>query len=82
MGLRDRIGNAIDSALEENTDKEKTGFDPSACEGCPHRGGGALKRCGLCGCPTIEGFPLDKTGMTPRNCPRKEEHARRSGEQR
>lgn len=37
----------------------------------------ALKPCDLCGCPTEEGFPMDRTGRPPDGCPRTEEHHRR-----
>lgn len=85
MGLRDNIRDKIDSAVDgatdevaDRTDKRKTGFNADVCEGCPHRGDPPLQKCGLCGCPTLDGFPLDQMQMTPEGCPRAIEHERRS----
>lgn len=81
--IRDAINRATsraDEELAERTGKEQVGFDPDVCVGCVHRGEGTLKRCGLCGCPTIENFPLDQRGMVPEGCPRKLEHQRSAGE--
>lgn len=59
------------------------GFDPDACEGCPHhekrkKGKSFLSKsymaCGLCGCPTAPGMPMDRLGMPPEGCPRLDEH--------
>lgn len=83
MGLRDDIKETIDSAVDSATDgvadktgKKQVGFEPSVCQGCPHRGTAPLYRCGLCGCPTISGAPLDQMGMVPEGCPREVEHER------
>lgn len=73
----DEIKDAIGNAVADRTDKRRVGFDPAVCEGCPHRGDGRLRRCGLCGCPTLENFPLDKSGMVPEGCPRMAEHESR-----
>lgn len=85
MGHRDRIrdivGEAADRAaggVADATGKEQVGFEPSVCEGCPQRGDGPLKRCGLCGCPTITNGTLHLSGMVPGDCPRLYEHERRS----
>lgn len=48
------------------------GFDRSVCDGCPHRKGGKLPTCGLCGCPL---FNLDKTDAPPSSCPRLDAHS-------
>lgn len=78
---RKRIKEAIDGAFERGTDKlaeetgkRKTGFDPSVCEGCPERENGPLKKCGLCGCPTLNNLFLDQGQMTPEGCLRPREH--------
>lgn len=63
-----------DDLIERLTDHPKVGFDPDVCEGCPERGGGVLKRCGLCGCPTISGMPMDRFGRPPKDCIRIEQH--------
>jgi hypothetical protein len=63
--------------VEELTDHPKVGFNPEVCKGCPHRGGGMLKRCGLCGCPTISNMPMDLSGRPPSDCVRLDEHERR-----
>lgn len=72
----DEIRDAIADQVADRTGKVQVGFESSVCEGCPHRGEPPLMRCGLCGCPTIEGFPLDRTGMVPEGCPRIPEHER------
>ena len=80
-GIRDKIDDAVDSGgdkLADATGKEQRGFEPSVCNGCPHRGSGALRRCGLCGCPTLPNFPMDQTGMVPKDCPRKRQHGEES----
>lgn len=79
MGLRDRLGNVTNHAA--------VGFDPDVCEGCPQRGEGECavcgqvncehEACGLCGCPTVSGYPMDLLGMPPDDCLRLEEHERR-----
>lgn len=76
--IRDALSSTKDTAEDELADatgKKQVGFNPDVCRGCPHRGGGALRRCGLCGCPTLNNYPLDKLGMVPEGCPRMEEHA-------
>lgn len=85
MGLRDDIRDKMGGAKEGATDsvaeatgKEKTGFDPEVCVGCPKRQQGPMKSCGLCGCPTLPGLLLDKLQMTPEDCVRQSEHERRS----
>lgn len=60
--------------IEDLTGHPKTGFDPDVCEGCPYRGTGVLKRCQLCGCPTINNSPMDLTGRPPEDCIRLDEH--------
>lgn len=59
------------------------GFDPSVCESCPHheereKGVGPVSKtymaCGLCGCPTAAGMPMDRFGMPPADCPRLDMH--------
>lgn len=75
------ISDLADRAKERAADltgKRATGFEASVCAGCPHRGGGRLKRCGLCGCPTVERGTLDVAGMTPAQCPRAARHERES----
>lgn len=75
--IRDKIGSAADSAASA-TGKRRVGFEPSVCEGCPHRGNSPVKACGLCGCPTIRNGTLHLSGMVPEGCPRIEEHERKS----
>lgn len=72
------IIDTIKNRLADVTDKNRTGFVPSVCEGCPKRGDGPMKRCGLCGCPTIKNLGLDQAQMTPNGCLRRLEHERRS----
>jgi hypothetical protein len=48
------------------------GFDREVCEGCPHKTGDSVERCGCCGCPLLS---LDKTDAPPESCPRLDEHA-------
>lgn len=79
MGAFDSLRDSIEEAVADKTGKVQRGFDPEVCKGCPHRGDAPLYRCGLCGCPTLEGFPLDRTEMTPVGCPRIPEHERSSG---
>lgn len=59
------------------------GFDPAVCEGCRHHEkkskgiglfSGSYWACGLCGCPTAEGMPMDRLGMPPEDCPHLREH--------
>lgn len=73
--IGDRIRDSITNRLADSTGKVQVGFHPGVCTGCPHRGGPPLEPCGLCGCPTIPGAPLDRLGMVPEGCPRIEEHA-------
>lgn len=78
--IRDRIRDTIDGAkdqLADRTGKNQTGMVPEVCQGCPYRGDAPMYRCDLCGCPTLEGFPLQQLGMTPEGCPREREHANR-----
>lgn len=76
----DRIKDNVTDSLAQKTDKVQVGFEPAVCEGCVHRGGPPLRRCELCGCPTLDGFPLDTTGMVPKGCPRIPAHERESSE--
>jgi hypothetical protein len=66
-----------DDTVEKLTGHPKVGFDPTVCRGCPERGDGVLKRCGLCGCPTTSNFPMDLTGRPPADCLRVDEHEQR-----
>ena len=55
------------------------GFDNACCEGCEHHEeksmlGATYKACGLCGCPTRDGFPMDKLDAPPSDCPRLDCH--------
>lgn len=70
----DRIRDRVADSVADHTDKVSGGMDPRVCEGCPYRGDGALKRCGLCGCPTLPNFPLHQMGVVPTDCPRIPEH--------
>lgn len=82
MGLGDRIRDAATGFR----DHEYTGFDPDVCVGCPLRGDGVCgfcgqedcnhEPCGLCGCPTVSGFPMDQLGAPPEDCRRLEQHRR------
>lgn len=55
------------------------GFDPEVCQNCEHHDtGGVVNTCGLCGCPTGRGMPMDVLGAPPESCPYTREHARRS----
>lgn len=78
MGLFDDLGDTVRDKLADNTGKKAVGFESSVCEGCPHRGTGPIKPCGLCGCPTIQNGTLDISGMVPEGCPRMAEHERQS----
>lgn len=73
--MADDHGN--DDFVERLTGHPKVGFTPDVCKGCPERGGGVLRRCGLCGCPTIRGFPMAETGRPPANCRRLNGHERK-----
>ena len=67
MGLRDKLSD-IDPGEDHLWGH---GFDRDACAGCPHRKGGTVPTCGLCGCPL---FNLDKTGAPPASCPKLDDH--------
>jgi hypothetical protein len=67
MGIFDKVLDVDPSADHE----WGHGFDRSACEGCPHRQGGKVPTCGLCGCPL---FNLDKTEAPPSECPKLGDH--------
>lgn len=76
MGLFDDIETYKDS-LDGNAEKmpKGFGFDPDACNGCQFRQTEAKgSPCGLCGCPTVSGFPMDMLGMPPADCPRLDQH--------
>lgn len=55
------------------------GFDPSVCQSCEHHDtSGLVNTCGLCGCPTGHGLPMDLLDAPPESCPYTVDHARRS----
>lgn len=49
------------------------GFDRSACEGCPKNTGGAIPRCGICGCP-LATLAKVQGGSPPSECIRLQRH--------
>jgi hypothetical protein len=71
MADDDKFGS---DTLEQLTGHPRVGFDPDVCEGCPERGGGVMKKCGLCGCPTISNMPMDMLDAPPSDCLRIDQH--------
>lgn len=76
MGLIDDIETYTDSVdLSAEKMPRGYGFDPNVCKGCPHRQTETKGQpCGICGCPTLSGFPMDMLGMPPEGCIRLEQH--------
>lgn len=77
MNRFNEVKDRVSEAVSDVTGHPKVGFDPEVCLGCPQRGDGPLKPCNLCGCPTIEGMIMDRTGRPPGDCVRLEEHRQR-----
>lgn len=76
MGLFDDV-DAYTDGLSNNSGKmpKGYGFNPEVCVGCEYRRTDAKgSPCGLCGCPTLENFPMDLLGMPPEDCIRLERH--------